>query len=68
MSQKWYESHIETICQNVVGMLIGFLIMHLYGLPFTDSVGLQLIFLVASYVRGYTIRRLFENHRRKDSV
>ena len=63
MGQRWYISHAETICQNVFGMLIGFVIMHFYGLPLNDSIKLQLVFLVASYVRGYTIRRLFENYR-----
>lgn len=63
MGQRWYVSHAETICQNVFGMLIGFVIMHFYGLPLNDSIKLQLVFLVASYVRGYTIRRLFENYR-----
>lgn len=64
MSQKWYVSHAETICQNVVGMLIGFMIMHLWGLPFGESVKLQIVFLFASYIRGYTIRRLFNNYWR----
>lgn len=64
MSQKWYISHAETITQNALGMLIGFCIMHIYGLPFGESVKLQLVFLVASYVRGYSVRRFFEKYVR----
>lgn len=68
MAQKWYESHAETICQNVFGLLIGFTIMHFWGLPFGESIKLQLVFLVASYIRGYTIRRVFDRYVRSKDV
>lgn len=59
--QKWYISHAETIAQNVLGLLIAFIILKLYGLSTHDSVRLQIIFFVASYARSYAIRRVF-NH------
>lgn len=59
MSQKWYISHAETISQNTIGLLVGFIILHIWGLSVTESFGLQAIFFVTSYIRSYVIRRLF---------
>ena len=60
-NQKWYVSHAETMCQNFFGIIIGFIILHLWGLPLSESLTLQFIFFVAAYTRGYFIRRVF-NH------
>ena len=59
MSQKWYISHAETIAQNVIGLLVGFCILKLWGLSSTESIGLQSIFFITSYIRSYIIRRVF---------
>ncbi len=61
MSQKWYLSHAETIAQNVIGLIISFIILSLWGMSPTESIGLQAIFFVTSYIRSYLIRRYF-NH------
>lgn len=53
--------HLETLTQNVVGLVIAFIILTLWGLPFIESVALQTIFFITSYVRGYCIRKLFRS-------
>ena len=53
--------HLETLTQNVVGLAIAFIILTLWGLPFYESVALQTIFFVTSYIRGYCIRKLFRS-------
>lgn len=60
MSKKWYYKHAEALTQNIVGMIIAFIILHLFGMSFSDSVGLQATFFVTSYIRSYMIRSLFE--------
>lgn len=59
MNQKWYISHMEALAQNVVGLMIAFIILKMWGLSTTQSVQLQAIFFFSSYVRSYLIRRLF---------
>lgn len=54
--------HLETVTQNVVGILIGFLILHLWGLPLMESLQLQLVFVVISYIRSYYIRKFFSKY------
>ena len=53
--------HLETLTQNVVGLVVAFIILTLWGLPFIESVALQAIFFITSYVRGYCIRKLFRS-------
>ena len=53
--------HLETLTQNVVGLVIAFIILTLWGLPFIERVALQTIFFVTSYIRGYCIRKLFRS-------
>ena len=36
-SQKWYVSHAETIVQNVLGLLIAFIILRVHGLSTHNS-------------------------------
>lgn len=57
--QPWYISHAETLTQNVIGQILAFVILHIYGMPIADSLQLQLVFLIVAYVRGYLIRRFF---------
>lgn len=65
-SQKWYVSHAETIVQNVLGLLIAFIILRVHGLSTHDSVQLQIIFFFASYARSYAVRRFFNKHEKRD--
>lgn len=57
--QKWYISHAETITQNVVGLLIGFIILNSFGLSTHESISLQIVIFITSYIRSYFIRRIF---------
>ena len=59
MSQKWYVSHAESLAQNICGLLIAFVILKIWGMSTTESIGLQAIFFIASYIRSYIIRRIF---------
>lgn len=59
MTQKWYISHAETLTQNVLGLVIAFIILKLFGLSTSQSVQIQAVFFFVSYVRSYLIRRLF---------
>lgn len=52
-------AHIESLAQNVVGLIIAFCILKGFGMSTHDSLVLQAIFFVTSYIRSYTIRRLF---------
>lgn len=63
--QKWYVSHAETIVQNVLGLIIAFIILRFYGLSTHESVQLQAIFFVASYARSYAVRRAFNQFENK---
>lgn len=60
--QTWLQSHAETLTQNIVGLLIGFIILTCWGLTPMESVGLQVIIFLTSYARGYIIRRLFNKY------
>lgn len=53
--------HLETLTQNIVGLIVAFIILTLWGLPFIESLALQTIFFVTSYIRGYCIRKLFRS-------
>ena len=58
-NQSWVLTHAETITQNVVGVVIGYIILKCFGLSNTESLHLQAVFFIASYTRGYLIRRIF---------
>ncbi len=58
-NQSFLISHAETILQNVIGLLIGFIILHCYGIESSLSFKLQLTFFIFAYIRSYLIRRLF---------
>ena len=54
--------HLETITQNILGLLVGFTILHLWGLPIGESVALQAVFFVVSYLRSYLVRSFFSKY------
>ena len=62
MNQKWYVSHAEALTQNIVGLLIAFVILKLFGLSTAQSIQIQIVFFFVSYIRSYTIRRIFNNY------
>ena len=51
--------HLETITQNILGIIAGLIILRLFNIPFSDSIQLQVIFFVVSYIRSYCVRRMF---------
>lgn len=59
--QPWYISHAEALAQNIIGLLISFIILKLWGLSTSDSLGLQAVFFCTSYLRSYLIRRYFNS-------
>ena len=58
--QPWYISHAETITQNVIGQLCATIILWAFNIPWESGWKLQVVFFVVAYIRGYTIRRLFD--------
>ena len=69
MSQSSKNSAIEVVVNvgsgYVVGMLVQVLIFPYFGLSLSlaDNALITLVFTVASMVRGYMIRRLFNKYR-----
>ena len=51
--------HLETLAQILVGNVVALVILYFYGMTLTQSLSLQLIFFVSSYIRSYFIRRTF---------
>ena len=51
--------HLETLAQIFVGNVVALVILYFYGMTLTQSLSLQLIFFVTSYIRSYFIRRTF---------
>ena len=60
MNKQCFELHIETLTQMIVGLLLGYVILRMFGLTNTQSITLQIIFFIVSYARSYTIRGLFK--------
>ena len=60
MNRQSVELHIETLTQMIVGLVIGYVILRMFGLTNTQSITLQFIFFVVSYARSYTIRWVFK--------
>lgn len=65
MSQKWYTSHAESLTQNIIGLIVAFIILKLWGMTTSDSIALQAIFFITSYIRSYLVRRAFNTLERK---
>ena len=51
--------HLETITQIVVGNIVALVILYFYGMTLTQSLSLQVVFFITSYVRSYVIRKTF---------
>ena len=60
MNKQSMELHIETLTQTLVGLILGYVILRVFGLTNSQSITLQVIFFVVSYVRSYTLRWLFK--------
>ena len=52
-------THLETFTQIFVGNIVALVILYFYGMSLQQSLSLQLIFFVTSYIRSYFIRRTF---------
>ena len=61
MNKQSFELHIETLTQMIVGLMLGYVILRMFGLTNTQSITLQFTFFVVSYARSYTIRWLFKD-------
>ena len=51
--------HLETLAQILVGNVVALVILYFYGMSLQQSLSLQIIFFVTSYIRSYFIRRTF---------
>ena len=51
--------HLETITQIVVGNIVALVILYFYGMTLTQSLSLQVVFFITSYIRSYFIRKTF---------
>ena len=51
--------HLETLAQIVSGNIIALVILYFYGMTLTQSLSLQVIFFITSYIRSYFIRKMF---------
>ena len=65
MTQTKKQSFIESITQTIIGMIVS-LCIQLIIYPFLDikvslnqNIFITLVFFVASIIRGYIVRRLF---------
>ena len=51
--------HLETLAQILVGNVVALVILSLYGMTLTQSLYLQVVFFITSYIRSYFIRKMF---------
>lgn len=51
--------HLETLAQILVGNVVALVILSLYGMTLTQSLSLQVVFFITSYIRSYFIRKTF---------
>ena len=51
--------HLETLAQILVGNVVALVILYFYGMTLTQSLSLQVVFFITSYVRSYFIRKMF---------
>jgi hypothetical protein len=71
MKQSKKHSVIESITNTVVGLLVSFLVqLAIYplmgiGVTIKQNLVITFIFFVLSFVRGYIIRRIFNNFLKK---
>lgn len=57
--QPVWMSHAEAISNLVAGIVIAAVVNTLYGIPWKTTLDLIVVLTIASYVRSYTIRRIF---------
>ena len=60
MNRQSFELHIETLTQMIVGLILGYVILRMFGLTNSQSITLQIIFFIVSYARSYTIRWVYK--------
>ena len=51
--------HLETLAQILVGNVVALAILYFYGMSLTQSLSLQVVFFITSYIRSYFIRKTF---------
>ena len=51
--------HLETLAQILVGNVVALVILSIYGMTLTQSLSLQVVFFITSYIRSYFIRKTF---------
>ena len=51
--------HLETLAQILVGNVVALVILYFYGMTLTQSLSLQVVFFITSYIRSYFIRKMF---------
>ena len=51
--------HLETLAQILVGNVAALVILYFYGMSLQQSLSLQIVFFITSYIRSYFIRRTF---------
>jgi hypothetical protein len=58
--------HTEVISNMICGAVINYLLtMLIFGVSAQFAIGTTVIFFIASYIRSYTIRRLFRKGEKK---
>lgn len=69
MKQKWYEMHLESLCQNVGGLIISYILLtYVFNIPPFQSVQMQIAFFFASYIRSYLIRWSFNHYLHRKNI
>lgn len=51
--------HLETLAQILVGNVVALVILYFYGMTLAQSLSLQVVFFITSYIRSYFIRKTF---------
>ena len=52
-------THLETLAQIISGNIIALVILYFYGMSLQQSLSLQVVFFITSYIRSYFIRKTF---------
>ena len=52
-------THLETLAQIFSGNIIALVILYFYGMSLQQSLSLQIVFFITSYIRSYFIRKMF---------
>jgi len=71
MTQNKKQSFIESVIQMLIGLITSFIIQvilyPLMGIPVTlsQNIIITLVFMVVSVLRGYLIRRYFNNKNKQ---